>query len=279
MTDAEFQYVTGQARPGFAALFTQFEAQSADAIRAPDCRLDLRYGPAQRQVFDFFAAQGRPRGTLAYFHAGYWQSRDKALFRFIAPAFAGLGLNVALVNYPLCPSVSLGGLIEAVGASPAAIAAAAMDTGQPALPLILSGHSAGGHIAVELALAQAGGAGNPSFAVAGVIALSGIYDLVPLVQTTLNRNLMLDAAGAARHSPLSRVRQGCAAALFGVGAEETPAFLEQSRHMCEAWQGAGNRASLAVAPGSDHFSLLQQFVARQGMLPDQVRAFLDEVLG
>ncbi|KAF7957168.1 hypothetical protein AWV80_37135 [Cupriavidus sp. UYMU48A] len=156
MTDAEFQYVTGQSRPTFAALLSEFEARSAAAIHTENCRLDLAYGPAPRQRFDFFVAQGRPRGTLAYFHAGYWQSRDKASFRFIAPAFTRIGLHVALVNYPLCPAVSLGALIEAASASIGAIGAHAAIDGQHAPPLVLAGHSAGGHIAVELALLEAG---------------------------------------------------------------------------------------------------------------------------
>lgn len=271
MTNAEFQYVSGQGRPGFAALLAGFEAQSAASVKAADCRLDLRYGPAARQTFDFFAAPRQPRGTLVYFHAGYWQSRDKASFRFIAPAFTRLGLNVALVNYPLCPTVSLDALVEAASESLVAISASGAAAGQCALPLVLSGHSAGGHIAVELALAQ-------RTAIAGVIALSGIYDLAPLVETSLNRNLMLDAASAAKHSPLHRPKPGCAAALFAVGAQETPAFVKQSQRMCEAWQQVGNHGGLAVVPGADHFSLLQEFTAPQGMLSSRIVELLDRVL-
>ncbi|WP_216621310.1 alpha/beta hydrolase [Cupriavidus necator] len=279
MTDAEFQYVAGQSRPTFAALLAGFEARSAAAIHTGNCRLDLAYGPAPRQRFDFFVAQGRPRGTLAYFHAGYWQSRDKASFRFIAPAFTRLGLHVALVNYPLCPAVSLGALIEAASAAIGAIGAYAAIDGQHSPPLVLAGHSAGGHIAVELALAQAGRPHAPTPAIAGVVALSGIYDLAPLVGTSLNRNLMLDTASATAHSPLHRLKPGCPAALFAVGADETLAFVEQSRHMCKGWQQAGNDAALEVAPGADHFSVLQQFTEPDTALFGRIGALLDQALG
>ena len=122
--DSEHQYVTGQFRPTFPALLADFAARSAAAVATAGCELDLRYGAAERQTFDFFAARGSCRGTLLYFHAGYWQSRDKADFRFIAPAFNDSGLNVALVNYPLCPEVSLAELVQACRAAPAAVAAA-----------------------------------------------------------------------------------------------------------------------------------------------------------
>lgn len=277
MTDADFQYVAGQSRPTFAALLAGFEARSAAAIHTGNCRLDLAYGPAPRQTFDFFTAPGQPRGTLAYFHAGYWQSRDKASFRFIAPAFNRLGLNVALINYPLCPGVSLGALVEAASASIGPIVAHATPV-RRALPLVLSGHSAGGHIAVELALAQADGAQTHAPAIAGVVALSGIYDLVPLVGTSLNRNLLLDAASAAKHSPLHRLKPGCPAALFAVGADETPAFIEQSRRMCEGWQQAGNDAALEIAQGADHFSLLQQFTEPDSALFSRVTDLFEKVI-
>ncbi|OLL31457.1 hypothetical protein BTH42_10950 [Burkholderia sp. SRS-W-2-2016] len=269
--DAEYQYVTGQGRPSFGALLASFEARSAAALAAPGCRPDLRYGPGPREVFDFFPASGTARGTLIYFHAGYWQSRDKSTFRFIAPAFTPLGLNVALVNYPLCPSVSLDELLAAVRASIEPVARAA---GDESLPLIFAGHSAGGHLAVELALAPP--VTTPP--VAGVIALSGIYDLAPLVDTTLNRNLRLDAAAAARHSPLPRAHADCANALFAVGGAETPAFIEQSRQMCDAWQRAGNRAALEVTAQADHFTLLEAFTAPAEDLHRQAAAFLDDVL-
>ncbi|SSW64101.1 alpha/beta hydrolase [Achromobacter agilis] len=274
--DAEFQYVAGQARPAFTALFAEFEARSAAAVQTEDCQLDLGYGPGPRQAFDFFAAIGQPRGTLVYFHAGYWQSRDKAPFRFIAPAFTRLGLNVALVNYPLCPSVSLGPLVEAASAAIGPVAAHARGSAPGPLPIILSGHSAGGHIAIELALERAG---RPQeAAIAGVLALSGVYDLAPLVGTSLNRNLMLDGASACAHSPLHRLKPGCPPALFAVGQDETPAFVEQSRRMYEGWRQAGNEAELEVTPGADHFSLLQQLAATDSALYRRATGLFDTVL-
>ncbi|GAA4352541.1 alpha/beta hydrolase [Variovorax defluvii] len=266
MDDPQYQYVQGQARPSFPALLADFQARSDAAAATSPCRLDLRYGPAQRQRFDLFPAHGRPRGIMAYFHAGYWQSRDKSLFRFIAPAYAEAGLHVALVNYPLCPEVSVAALVDAASACVPAIRAEAGD----GLPLLLAGHSAGAHIAAELALRRS--PAEPP--VAGVAALSGIYDLVPLVSTTLNEKLQLDADGARACSPLHRVRAAVAPALVAVGAAETPAFLAQARDFHRAWTGAGNPAVLHEEDGADHFSLLEAFASRGQRLFDRVLGLL-----
>jgi arylformamidase len=262
--DAQFQYVEGQGRPGFAALLADYEVRSAQALALPGCQTDIRYGPAERQTFDFFPALGDAVGTMAYFHAGYWQSRDKSGFRFLAPAFTAQGLNVALVNYPLCPGVTLAALVEAARAAVPAIGARLTEAGQGEHPLIAAGHSAGAHLAVELALTRRTAPGDPT--IDGVIALSGIYDLVPLVGTTLNARLQLDADSAARLSPVHRVRPGAPPALFAVGGAETPAFVEQNQRMHERWRAAGLASEAVVVPGADHFSLLQDWISPDGVL-------------
>lgn len=269
--DAQFQYVQGQGRPGFPALLARFEVDSAAASAAG--QLDIRYGEAARACFDFFAAQGPARATLVYFHAGYWQSRDKSLFRFLAPAFTRAGVQVALVNYPLCPHVSLGDLLTAARRGTQAVARHAQALQGRALPLIAAGHSAGGHIAVELGLTDWDAQDQ---SIAGVLALSGVYDLSPLLATTLNANLGLDAASAQRHSPLWRARPGTPPALFAVGGTETPDFVAQNQAMHAAWQAAGNRSQVAVVTGADHFSLLDHLTDPAGALHQQALSWITE---
>jgi arylformamidase len=283
--DAEHQYLGGQWRPGFPTLLAGFEKLGAEAVAASDCALDLRYGPRERETFDFFAAKGACRGTLLYFHAGYWHSRDKSGFRFLAPAFNASGLNVAFINYPLCPGVSLAELVQACRAAPAAVAAhaASRAAGPLASRLVVAGHSAGGHIAVELALDSAASAARardaaapPAAAtIAAVAAFSGIYELAPLLTTSLNEKLRLDAESAAAASPLRRAAAQAAPALFAVGADETPAFIEQTRSMHAAWGAAGNRSRLEIVAGCDHFSLLQELATPTSALHRRVAGLAD----
>ncbi len=234
--------------------------------------VDLRYGGHPRQTFDFLASRGEWRGTLAYYHAGYWQARDKSLFRFLAAALAEAGLDVAVVNYPLCPDVTMPELIEAVQGSVPAVLAYAASIGRGGAGLIAAGHSAGAHIAAELALGD-WPSGSPIIGVAG---LSGVYDLEPLVGTALNDKLRLTPDVAREVSPVHRVGPGLPPALFVVGGLETPAFQAQSLEMHAAWTGAGNLSDCIVVTGEDHFSLLCQLVrnsaTRAAVLALAVRA-------
>ena len=271
LDDAQFQYVTGQGRPGFATLLPDFEARSAAVAAAAGAgTLDIRYGEAARETFDFFPASGAALGLLVYFHAGYWQSRDKSLFRFIAPAFTAQGLQVALVNYPLCPHVSLGHLLDATRRGLVAVRAHAITHGGADLPVVVAGHSAGGHIAVELALLES------TAPLAGVLALSGVYDLAPLRGTTLNVNLGLEVSTAQRYSPLHRVpTRALPPAVFAVGGDETPAFLQQNQQMAHAWQQAGHPAQVEEVPGTDHFTVLEELVRAGSPLQRRVLALVD----
>ena len=163
-----------------------------------------------------------------------------------------------MVGYPLCPEVTLADIVDAAGRALSAVAA------RVGGPLVLSGHSAGAHLAVELALSEWPAALQERLA--GVAALSGIYDLEPLLATPLNDKLRLDMAAARRHSPIHRLHGGLPPALFAVGATETPAFLAQNAAMHAAWLAAGNQAASLEVAGADHFSLLQGFAPGAALL-------------
>jgi arylformamidase len=246
--DVEFDYVIGQKRDSFPALLASYDEESARLALREDALLDRRYGPLERQRLDFFPAAGTARATLAWFHAGYWQMRDKATFRFIADAFNKAGLHVALVNYPLCPTVTVAELLQA-----AAEAVPELNALGAGLPLILAGHSAGGQIVVELAMMK-----RPDWPdIKGIAAISGVFDLRPLVSTTLNDKLKLDEPGARAVSPVLHAAPNAPPALFAVGGAETTAFLQQTEAMAAAWSGVGNGCRHLVVEGADHFSILR----------------------
>ena len=264
--DPVFQYMTGQLSPSQPPLLAAYEREGAEALAALRPDLDLSYGPHPRQRFDLFRATSS-RGLLAYLHAGYWQSRDKAQFRFVAVPFVAAGLSVAVINYPLCPDVSLAELTQAVrGVVPALLATA------DARSVVVAGHSAGAHLAVELAMTNWAALSGEAAPIAGLVGLSGVYDLQPLLATPLNEKLRLDPASAAAASPLDRVTRGLPPALLAVGGAETAAFADQTARMAAAWRSAGNITHVVVEPAADHFSLLRGFTTTGATL---FRATLD----
>lgn len=261
--DAEFGYVAGQGRTSFPALLEEYRVLSEREAERSDIRLDIRYGEHPRQTFDLFPATiARAGSTLAYFHAGYWQSRDKSTFRFVAKAFNAAGHDVALVNYPLCPDVTLSQLVQAASAFLPALSLTSSS-------LVLAGHSAGAHIAVELAAGA-----RPQDHVSAVVGISGVYDLRELVATSLNSKLRLDENSATQASPVLRVPLSMPPALFAVGEAETAAFRDQNRRMADAWRAGGNSCSEYVSAGDDHFWILRSLTDPEHPLHAAVLALL-----
>lgn len=269
---AEFQYVKGQMREGFRALFDEFEQRNSRALTSPDWALDVPYGEHPREVFDLHPAGPQGAGTVVYFHAGYWQARDKAQFRFLAPAFNALGWDLALVNYPLCPEVDVARIVACASRALGEVTRHQAARGCNG-PVVLCGHSAGAHLAVELALQHVVAPEASALPVAGVVAISGVFDLQPLVATSLNERLKLDTAQARACSVLHRAAPGAAPALFIVGETETRAFHEQTQRMAAAWREQDNLAQWVAVQGADHFSVLMTLCEPGGLVDQTLRAW------
>lgn len=278
---AQHGYVDGQLRAHFEALFAEHAARNAQALQQPGWLLDQAYGAHPRQTLDLLRGPGPRQGTLVYFHAGYWQSRDKSQFRFLAPAWQALGWDVALVNYPLCPEVTVPDIVASAALALQQVRAwqaqHAQASEQTPGALVLCGHSAGGQLVTELALQQAQSSqawsqvfGQP---IAGVVAVSGVFDLQPLVHTSLNARLGLDAASAQAASPLLRVRADAAPGLWLWGGAETPAFHAQSLAMAERWRAQGNATQAHAVPGADHFTVLSALTEPEGVFARQLQAW------
>lgn len=261
-TDAQHQYVSGQMRESFGPLLASYEQLNAQALAQGGWTLDLPYGDHERERLDLRPATS-PRGTLLYLHAGYWQSRDKSQFRFLAPGFNALGWDMVLANYPLCPQVTVARIVESAVQALRQLAHHQSRQGRHG-PVVLCGHSAGAHLAVELALRRAAARLDMPLKLVGVVAISGVFDLQPLQQTTLNDKLQLDAAQAQACSPSRRPLPGAGPALFLVGESETPAFHAQSQDMARAWQAQGNPGHCETVAGADHFSILARIADPDG---------------
>jgi len=132
----------------------------------------------------------------------------------------------------------------------------------------VAGHSAGAHLASGLGLRNAALATTDPARVDGVCAISGIYDLAPLLDTTLNQRLRLDTGSARAQSTLSQVGATGVPAVWLVGGAETPAFLAQDTRMHQRWQAQGHWSQCIEAPQADHFTVLQDWAALRGPLAD-----------
>jgi arylformamidase len=239
----------------------RFASSSEEARAALAPKLDLRYGPGPKETLDLFVPAGKSRGTFVFLHGGYWRALDKSDFSFVAAPFVAQGLAVAVVNYDLCPDVTIAAIVEECQRAVAWIAREGRTHGAHADRMVVGGHSAGGHLVAMLYLADWSRAGFAHEPFAAGVSLSGVHDLAPLVQFSFNADFRLDDAEAARMSPVRFAPRSNAPLVIAVGADETSEFIRQTRVLWDAWPANRPRGAKAplVIPGRHHFSVVADY--------------------
>lgn len=273
--DNERDYVFRDRYPERDSIYRLFDDKSAEARREHEFLADIRYGKDARETFDFFPGN-RAGPLLVFVHGGYWQSLSKDRFSFVAAAFVKNGFSVALPNYPLAPKVSVGEIVDSVKRSVPAIFNAAADAGRSPPCWIAAGHSAGGHIAAMLAIA--GRRERDSLpALAGCAPISGIFDLEPLIDTSLNKTLRLDTKQAVSLSPV-RIPASCGRLAAFVGDAETDGFLAQSTAYADHWRACGGNARLVRLSKRNHYTILTDLIGDRSDIAEAITALADDFL-
>jgi len=199
--------------------YARYAADSAAARAALGGRIDLRYGDADGERLDFFPAASADPPLFLFIHGGYWRALDKRDFSFIAPAFVAAEISLALINYDLTPKVTVETIVAQTRRAIGWTHKNAGELGFDPNRLIVGGHSAGGHL-TAMALAA-----DPRLPIAAGIAISGVFDLVPLLKTNVNEQLTLDEARARNLSPMHHPRPERAFGLVCVGGAEIDGFI------------------------------------------------------
>jgi arylformamidase len=234
MTAADVAYQNAAFIPdgdGYRKRWAGKAAAFRDTARAV---LDVPYGAGARQGFDLFLPNGAALGVVVFIHGGYWMALDRKDFSHLAAGPLARGWAVALPSYTLAPQARIGEMTAEISQALQVIGARVPG------PMVVTGHSAGGHLAARM-----GNLGG----VARVVPISPLADLAPLMATSMNATLRIDAEEVADESPALLPLQ--TQAHVWVGGQERPAFLWQARTLAENWG-----CDWTVAAGRHHFDVI-----------------------
>lgn len=260
MTDRAFlsrEYNNRELFPDHARHFARWAETSAHARRTMTCYLDRAYGASPGETLDIFPSRQGDGSALLFIHGGYWRSLDKRDFSFLAPAWVDAGVSLVVVNYDLCPKVSIERIVQQMLAASVWLYRHAEQYGMDEDRLYASGHSAGGHLAAMMlaALWPVMDRSLPRDLYKGAIAVSGVYDLRPLAHVDwLNGDLRLDDEAALKVSPAYLPPATRALLALAVGGLESSEFKRQNALLAERWKPV--LAASATVPGRDHFTVL-----------------------
>ena len=259
----EAEYDNRSRVPEHPEIFARWQREGA-AYRAAahNPKLGIGYGPSSRRTIDLFPAKDDDKAPLAMFiHGGYWRSLDPSMFSQMAAGPNARGITVAVVGYDLCPNCSIADIVEQMRAACLTLWRKRRQR------ICVYGHSAGGHLAAMMMCAQ-----WPHFDPRlpkdlwkGALAISGVYDLRPLIEVDfLQPDLRLDEALATRLSPALMIPATRCPVMTCVGGDESSEFHRQNAMLGERWRTAF--AGDIPMPGTHHFSVVDGLAEQKSAL-------------
>lgn len=214
-----------------------WEEKSAAALGSLRGQLDLAYASGPLNSLDIFVPPGGHAPLVLHIHGGLWIMCDKRETHFHAPQFLARGVGFGGLNYALAPDASLEEIVGQVCKAVAYVHRHAASLGVNPDAIYLSGHSAGGHLACMAALAdwtgEHGLAANP---VRGVISISGLHDLEPLLHARFLQPLIgLTAGNVASLSPARYPPPHGLRLVAAVGGLENAEYRRQTDLIAQNW--------------------------------------------
>ena len=256
--DAQYNPAIKLADPTTPA--KHYVAQSALARQTLRSALDVPYGPTLAETLDIFPADVPNAPVFVFLHGGYWRAFSSKEFSCVALGLLPLGITTVVVNYALCPAVTLDEITRQVRAAVAWTQRHIAAYGGDPARVTLGGHSAGAHLtAMCLQTRWVEDYGLPADPIAAAVLVSGIYDIAPLRYSYLQPMIQLDDGIIRRNSPLFGVRPSATPIWVNWGSEESPEFARQATAFHQAWLDAGNSGELSALPGADHYRGIHGF--------------------
>jgi arylformamidase len=253
--DYEVEYDNRARVPEHPAIFGRWEQDAAkyreQTSAAGRAELGLSYGPSERQFIDLFKPEKDEGGLALFIHGGYWRALQPSTFSHIARGLNAHGVTVGVAGYDLCPKVTIADIIGQLRA------ATLFMWKRFRKRVFVYGHSAGGHLAGAMLATDwtKFDASAPADLVPAAMSVSGVFDLTPLLQASMNADLRLDQAQARAVSPVFWPAPSGRVFDSLVGGIESSEFIRQAEIIVDAWKDKVE-ARFEIIPGVNHFTAI-----------------------
>ena len=253
----EKEYNPASGIPNAAELQEKRRTASWKAREKLHCALDVPYGDSGGETLDIFFASQNKAPVQMFFHGGSWRAQDKANYSFLAEPFVQAGVTLLVVNYDLCPSVSIDEIIRQARASVSWAYRSARIFGGDPNRISVYGHSAGAQIAMRaLETDWSEFDRTPDDVIKSAIGISGLYDLEPIRLSSTNNDVRLDVDSTMRNSPMLHPLRRRVPMLLACGTTDNSEFQRQTKDFVASLRQKSYECEYLEIQGSNHFTIL-----------------------
>jgi arylformamidase len=283
----ESEYLPSSCIDDIGVYIQQYITQSQQALvtakQENKVLENIEYGNSHDEVLDLFF----PFETIkakqklhVYIHGGYWQELSKNESSFAATNFQQQGFHFAVINYSLAPNATLTEIVEQNRRSLVWLYQHAQEYGYDKNEIYLSGSSAGAHLAMMMAITDWSQYLDVEHnIVQGICAVSGIYDLTPIAQTTINDPLQLTELEITQNSPLltdsNKDKLSECQVILAVGNIETNEFKRQTLSMKSELEEKVKTLNFKEVNERNHFDVILDLADENSWLSKQVFAQME----
>ncbi len=264
--EMEFQYNPRVSVPEYPDLAKIRAAQAKNVRDRAKSWLNLPYGASPREILDIYPAD-EPRGAvLVYIHGGYWRSGSKEDNCNFVPTFTKRGATVVLVEYDLCPNVTVTDIVRQTRSSIAWVSKnIARYSGDPR-KIFISGHSAGAHLTAMALAHDWAGEGLPADLIKGAVATSGVFDLEMVMKISVQEQVRMTPEIAQQNNPFLYPPKVKCPVVVAVGGAEPKGWQQMSVDYFKYCKEQGMNAEYLVVPGVNHYTMSEQLLGASSPL-------------
>ena len=255
VTEFDNQWNPRLAVPDFQTFLNHAAERSLAVRKQLHCNLDVRYGDGPLQTLDVFRGAGKDLPVYVFIHGGFWRGLDKGIYSEIAAPAVASGAVSILVNYDLCPKVTVDDIVCQIRACVAWIYGHVSSYGGNPDQITLCGHSAGAHLAAAAICHDWAGNNLPVDIIKAVTLISGIYDLTIVPRLSVNEEIRLTHEMACRNSVMFLDPTVFCKVLVAVGGDEQSPWIQQSLDYAEKLERNGLSTEYMELTGEHHFSV------------------------
>jgi arylformamidase len=253
--ELEYQYNPRVSVPEFPELARIRSAKSREVRQRAKSWLNIAYGASPRESLDIYAADRAGGPVLVYIHGGYWRSGAKEDNANFVPAFTARGATVVLVEYDLCPHVTVTDIVSQTRTAIGWTLKNIVRYGADPSKVYISGHSAGGQLTAMALAHDWQAAGVSQDCIQGAVAMSGVHDLDMVMHVSANEQIRMTPEIARENSPLLHPPRVRCPLLVAVGAIEPDGWKQMSNDYFEFCQRHGLQAEYLEVPGANHYTM------------------------